>query len=47
MIMKLNVKKLRECKETIIVSSKDALSDVTKIAWSEEIINGNKKITIK
>ena len=33
--MKLNVKKLRECKETIIIiSSKDALSDVTKIAWS-------------
>ena len=45
--MKLNVKKLRECKETIIISSKDALSDVIKIAWSEEIINGNKKITIR
>ena len=45
--MKLNVKKLRESKEAIIVSSKDELADVIKIAWSEEIINGNKKITIK
>ena len=45
--MKLNIKKLRKNQNTIIVSSKDALSDVTKIAWSEEIINGNKKITIK
>ena len=43
----LNIKKLRKNQNTIIVSSKDALSDVTKIAWSEEIINGNKKITIK
>ena len=45
--MKLNIKKLRKNQNTIIVSSKDALSDVIKIAWSEEIINGNKKITIK
>ena len=45
--MKLNIKKLRKNQNTIIVSLKDALSDVTKIAWSEEIINGNKKITIK
>ena len=44
--MKLNVKKLRECKETIIISSKDALSDVTPINWSQDVLDGNKRVVI-
>lgn len=45
--MKLNVKKLRKSKNTIVVSSKEALADVTPINWSHDVIDGNKKITIK
>ena len=44
--MKLNVKKLRESKETTIVSSKDALSDVTKINWSQDVLDRNKRVVI-
>lgn len=36
--MKLNVKKLRKEKNTIIVSSKEALKDVSPIEWSKEVI---------
>lgn len=30
-----------------IVSSKDALKEVTPINWSKEVINGQKKVIIK
>ena len=46
MIMKLNVKKLRESKEAIIVSSKDELADVTPINWSQDVLDGNKRVVI-
>lgn len=42
--MKLNIKKLRKNQNTIIVSSKEALADVTPINWSQDVI-GNKKST--
>ncbi|MCC3866416.1 hypothetical protein [Terrisporobacter petrolearius] len=45
--MKLNVKKLRKEKNTIIVSSKEALKDVSPIEWSKEVISGDKKVEIR
>lgn len=41
--MKLNVKKLRKEKNTITVSSKEALKDISPIEWSKEVISGDKK----
>lgn len=46
-MVRLNVKKLVENKNTIILSSKDALLDVTPIKWSQEVVNGNKKVVVK
>lgn len=45
--MKLNVKKLRKEKNTIIVSSKESLKDIETIQWSKEIIDGSKKVEIR
>ena len=44
--MKLNIKKLRKNQNTIIVSSKEALVDVTPINWSQDVLDGNKKVVI-
>lgn len=41
----LNLSKLKN-KENVIVSSRDALKDVTPINWSKEVITGKKKITV-
>lgn len=46
-MVKLNVKKLRQEKNTIIVSSEEALKDVNKIEWLKEVITGEKKVEIK
>ncbi|WP_343339154.1 hypothetical protein TPELB_15090 [Terrisporobacter petrolearius] len=45
--MKLNVKKLGKEKNTIIVSSKEALKDVSPIEWSKEVMSGEKKVEIR
>lgn len=44
-MLKLNMNKI---KDRIItsVSSEDALSNITPIVWSDEIVNGNKKVII-
>lgn len=44
---KLNVKKLRQEKRTIIVSSEEALKDVDKFEWSKEVMTDEKKVGIK
>lgn len=46
-MVKLNVKKLRKEKNTVIVSSKEALKDVNTIEWSKEVMIGEKKVEIK
>lgn len=46
-MVKLNVKKLRKEKNTVIVSSKEALREVNPIEWSKEVMTGQKKIEIK
>lgn len=47
MKLKLNLKQLLEEKNTIIVSSEEALKDVNRINWSKEVLNGNKKVEVK
>ncbi len=41
----LNMKMLNSKKSTI-VSSQDALKDITPINWSEDVVLGRKKITV-
>lgn len=41
----LDLNKLNN-KKTVIVSSQEALKDVTPINWSEDVLLGKKKITI-
>ena len=41
--MKLDLKN----KNRKIISSKEALKDVDKIKWSNEVLNGEKKVIIK
>lgn len=43
-MMKLNVKKLRETKKVITISSEEALKDVVPINWSQNLLDGNKII---
>ena len=43
---KLNLSKLSNRKRYVI-SSNEALKDVTPINWSNEVKNGNKKVTFK
>ncbi len=44
--MKLDIKKLREEKDTTVISSKESLKDVENIEWSEDVLNGKKKVDI-
>lgn len=44
--MKLNFKELRKNQKSKIVSSKEALKDVISFEWSEEVLNGNKKVIV-
>lgn len=44
--MKLDIKKLREEKNTTIISSKESLEDIEIIEWSEDVLNGKKKVDI-
>ncbi|MGL6105752.1 hypothetical protein [Romboutsia sp.] len=46
-MMKLDVKKIRKEKNTVIVSSKESLKDIEHIQWSKDIIAGSKKVEIK
>ncbi|CAK7084383.1 hypothetical protein [Tissierella sp.] len=41
----LDLDKLKD-KKSRIVSTKEALSDVTSINWSEEVLSGQKKIMV-
>lgn len=41
----LNLDKLKD-KKSRIVSTKEALSNVTPINWSEEVLSGQKKIVV-
>ena len=34
-------------RNTKVVSSEEALKDVTPVEWSEDILNGKRKVTIK
>lgn len=45
--MKLNIKKLREEKNTVIVSSKESLRDIEAIKWSKEVLNGDKTVEVR
>ena len=47
MKVKLNLKELIEKKDTRVISSEEALKDVKKIDWSEEVLNGNSKVEVK
>jgi hypothetical protein len=44
--LKLNVKKLRHEKNTIIVSTKESLENIEKIQWSDEVLEGKVKIEV-
>lgn len=44
---RLNLNKLRSEKNFVSKSSKDALSDITLINWSKEVLGGDKKIEVK
>ena len=41
----LNMNVLRS-KKTTIVSSEEALKDITPIDWSKDVLSGRKKVTI-
>ena len=41
----LDLNKIRN-KKSIIVSSKEALKDVTPVKWDEEVLSGKEKITL-
>lgn len=41
----LDLSKLQN-KKSVIISSKEALRDVTPITWSEEVLAGKKKIIV-
>ncbi|MBU3105106.1 hypothetical protein [Clostridium gasigenes] len=43
-MMKLNLKELRKKKNSTIVSSEQALKDVVKFNWTDEVLNGQKKV---
>ena len=43
---KLNIKSLRENKNTIIISTEESLEDINPIEWSDKVINGEKQVTI-
>ena len=45
--MKLNIKEVKKKKNSKIVSSNEALKEVVKLDWTEEVLNGNKKVVIK
>ena len=42
----LDINKLRTTKKFILTSTKEALKDVTPIEWSDEVLNGDKKIIV-
>ena len=42
----LDLKKL-ESKDSRVISTKNALSDVIPIKWDEEVINGHKNVLLK
>ena len=46
-MMKLDVKKLRQEKNIMIVSSKESLKDIEPIQWSYDVLEGKKKIEVK
>lgn len=43
---KLNIKSLRENKNTIIISTEESLEGINPIEWSDDVINGEKQVTI-
>lgn len=43
---KIDFKQLLKNKKTTIVSSEEALKDVTPIDWSDDVLSGKKKIII-
>ncbi|MGL4849712.1 MAG: hypothetical protein ACRC28_12450 [Clostridium sp.] len=45
--MKLNLKELREKKNSKVISSKEALNDVIKFDWNEDVLCGEKKVIVK
>ncbi|MGL5329087.1 MAG: hypothetical protein ACRDD7_07455 [Peptostreptococcaceae bacterium] len=46
MIKKLNMNKIKE-NPIGTIPSKEALKDVTPIQWSEDVVSGKKKVTVK
>lgn len=42
----LDLSKLNS-KKSIIISTKDALKDVTPINWSDEVLSGKKKVLVE
>ena len=42
----LDINKLKATKKFILGSTKESLKDVTPIDWSEEVLNGNKKVVV-
>ena len=45
--MKLNLKELRKKKNFKTVSSEQALKDVVKFNWTDEVLNGQKRVIVK
>lgn len=44
--MKLDIKKLREEKNTTVISSEESLENIEIIEWSEDVLKGKKKVDI-
>lgn len=45
--MKLNLKELRKTKNFKTVSSEQALKDVEKFNWTDEVLSGRRKVIVK
>ena len=45
--MKLNIKELKKKKNSKVVSSKEALKEVVKFNWNEDVLNDKKKVIVK
>ena len=45
--MKLDIKKLKKNKCSKIILSKEALKDIERFNWNDEVLNGSKKVIVK
>ena len=44
--MKLNFKELKRKQKSRVITSEEALEDIVPFEWTEEVLNGDKKVII-